>query len=366
MSQNALKTEVLDMKFMSYALNLSKKNLGICAENPSVGCVITHENQIIASGVTAKGGRPHAETIAIEKVSDKDILQNCTIYVTLEPCSHTGKTKPCVDEIIKHKFKKVVIATKDSNPMINGDSIRQLQEAGIEVICGVLENEAREMNRGFFKTKEKGRPFITLKIASSLDGKIATKNFDSKWITSERSRQFGHFLRAKNDAIIIGGETARKDNPMLDCRIPGLEEFSPMKIVISQNLDLDPELNIFKNNPNKTLVFTTSDKKFSPAKTIICQEKNQQIDLEDVIKKLSQHGFNAVLIEGGSRVATAFLKENLIDEIVWIRSSKIIGNDGISAIGDLNFSEISQALHSFKRTEIRESADDLIEIYRIS
>jgi diaminohydroxyphosphoribosylaminopyrimidine deaminase/5-amino-6-(5-phosphoribosylamino)uracil reductase len=364
MSQNALDKTQLDKKFMSYALALSKKNLGQTAPNPSVGCVIVCDGKIISSSVTAKNGRPHAEKVAIDQVLNKEIFKNSTIYITLEPCSHIGQTQPCVDEIIKYRFKKVVIATKDSDSRVNGEGIKKLQQAGIEVVFGVLENEARELKRGFFHAKEKHRPFVTLKLATSLDGKIATKNFDSKWITSEKAREFSHYLRAKNDAILIGGETARRDNPSLDCRIAGLEDFSPQKIIISQSLDLDPSLNIFKNSSQKTIILTTKDKDFPAAKLILCAQKNGKIDLKDALTKLCQSGITSLLVEGGSKIATAFLQENLVDELVWIRNRKIIGNDGIAAIGDLNFSKISDVVENFKRTSIRELEDDLIEIYR--
>jgi diaminohydroxyphosphoribosylaminopyrimidine deaminase/5-amino-6-(5-phosphoribosylamino)uracil reductase len=334
-----------DQKFISYALNLAKKNRGITSPNPVVGCVIVKNNQIISTGVTAKNGRPHAEKIAIEKISDKQILNGAEIYVTLEPCSHFGQTNPCVDEIIKCKFKKVVIATQDLDERVNGNGIRKLQEAGIKVIEGVLEKEAQEINRGFFKAKKTGLPFVTLKIATSLDGKIATKNFDSKWITSEKARQFGHLLRARNDAIIVGANTIRKDNPSLDCRISGLEDFSPKPVIISHNSDFDLSLKIFQNPKNPPIILGGN--------------------LLNILKKLCAEGFNSVLVEGGQNIATQVLKENLVDELVWIRNKKIIGEDGIAAIGAMGFLTVDAALNGFVKQEIRELEEDVIEIYEL-
>ena len=333
-----------DKKFISYALNLAKKNCGITAPNPVVGCVIVKNDQIISTGVTARNGRPHAEKIAIEKISDKQILNGAEIYVTLEPCSHFGQTNPCIDEIIKYKFKKVVIATQDPDERINGNGIKKLQEAGINVVCGVLEKEAQEINRGFFKVKKVRLPFVTLKIATSLDGKIATKNFDSKWITSEQARQFGHLLRARNDAIIVGANTIRKDNPSLDCRISGLEDFSPKPVIISHQTNFDLSLKIFQNPKNPPIILGGN--------------------LSDILKKLGAEGFNSVLIEGGQNIATQFLKENLVDELVWIRNKKIIGEDGIAAIGAMGFSTIDATLNHFTKQEIRELEEDVIEIYK--
>lgn len=331
-----------DKKFISYALNLAKKNLGKTVPNPVVGCIIVKNGEIISCGITAKGGRPHAEKIAIEKISDKKILHGATLYVTLEPCAHFGQTEPCADLIIANKFAKVVIATQDPDGRVDGKGIEKLRQAGIEVICGVLEKEAQEINRGFFTAKKTGLPFVTLKLATSLDGKIATKSFDSRWITSEKARQFSHLLRAKNDGILVGAGTVRIDNPALDCRILGLEDSSPKKIILSNKNDFDPQANIFRDS----------------APIIIGGE------LKKVLQKLREDGINSLLVEGGQKTSTEFLKENLVDELVWIRNKKIIGNDGISAIGELGFTKISEALSNFSRHQLIEMEDDLIEIYR--
>jgi diaminohydroxyphosphoribosylaminopyrimidine deaminase / 5-amino-6-(5-phosphoribosylamino)uracil reductase len=366
-------TKNLDEKFISYALNLAKKNLGKTAPNPVVGCVIVQNDEIISTGITAQGGRPHAETIAIEKITDKKICNQATIYVTLEPCSHFGHTNPCVDEIIKHKFKKVVIAMQDPNPLVNGQGIKKLRDAKIEVVCGpwskTLEKEALEINKGFFKSQLAKTPYVTLKLATSLDGKIATKSFDSKWITSPKARQFSHHLRSINDAILVGANTVRKDNPSLDCRIADLESFSPKRVIISKGLDFDFSSKIFQNCDKIPTIILTSlseaPQQFSNFQVIRCAEKNDKIDLRDALQKLCANGINSVLIEGGQKTATEFLKENLVDELVWIRSAKIIGDDGISAIGALNLLQVSEALTNFSKHETKELANDLIEIYKL-
>ena len=200
-------TQRIDEKFINLALNLSRKNIGITNENPSVACVIVKNNTIISTGITAKNGRPHAEIDAINKIFDKKIFEGATIYVSLEPCSHFGKTPPCAEEIIKNKFSRVVICTIDPDTRVRGNGVEILQKSGIKVEVGIGEKEAQEINRAFFKTKLQNKPFVTLKIATSLDGKIATKNFQSKWITSENSRKFGNFLRSKNQAILVGANT---------------------------------------------------------------------------------------------------------------------------------------------------------------
>lgn len=335
-----------DIRFISYALNLAKKNLGATAPNPTVGCVIVKDGQIISSGVTSKSGRPHAEKIAIDKIADKKILIGAELYVTLEPCSHHGQTAPCVDEIIKHGIKKVVVSTRDCDKRVNGNGIKKLQEAGIEIFCGTLEKEAQELNRGFFKAKKHGLPFVTLKIATSLDGKIATKNFDSKWITSQKAREFSHLLRAKNDAILVGANTVRQDNPSLNCRIPGLEDFSPKKVIITNAANFNADLKIFSDPKNPPLFLSGEPK--------------------NILQKICENGLNSVLIEGGKNIATQFLKENLIDELVWIRNKKIIGNDGIAAIDAMNFSAVDKVLNNFSRVDLIELEEDVIEIYRLN
>ncbi len=332
-----------DKKFMSYAINLSKKNLGITAPNPCVGCVIVKNSEIISTGVTQKNGRPHAEKNAIDKINNKEIFKNSEIYITLEPCSHFGKTLPCVDEIIKFGFKRVVIAVQDPDQRVNGSGIEKLKEAGIETVVGVLENEAKEINRGFFKAKKTSLPFVTLKVATSLDGKIATNNFDSKWITSQKARNFGHYLRSINDAIIVGANTIRKDDPFLNCRIEGLEDFSPKIFVVSHKKDFSPQLKIFQNQKNPPEIVGGN--------------------LKEILQNICQSGINNLLVEGGSNLATQFLKERLVDELVWIRSHKIIGNDGIPAIGEMQFSAISKVLSDFTRKDLHELQNDVIEFY---
>ncbi len=357
-----------DHHYINYALNLTKKTAGSTSSNPTVACIIVKNETIISTGVTAKSGRPHAEQIAINKITNKEVLLGAEIYITLEPCAHFGQTPPCVEAIIKYGFKRVIIATRDPDKRVNGLGIAKLQEAGIEVTCGILEKESQEVNRAFFKARQAGLPFVTLKLATSLDGKIATKNGDSKWITSEKSRLFSHHLRSINDAILVGANTVRKDNPSLDCRIPGLEDFSPKRIIISNKLNLDPESKIFQNcDKIPTIILSNGNHskfKIPSAQIISCEEKNGLIDLQDALKKLCEAGINSVLVEGGQNLATQFLQENLVDELIWIRSGKIIGNDGIAAIGDMNFTNISDVFAKMKKTESRILDSDLIEIYR--
>jgi len=365
-------TQRIDEKFINLALNLSRKNIGITNENPSVGCVIVKNNTIISTGITAKNGRPHAEIQAINKISDKKILKGATIYVSLEPCSHFGKTPPCVEEIIKNEFSRVVICTIDPDTRVQGNGVEILQKSGIKVEVGLGEKEAQEINRAFFKTKLQNKPFVTIKIATSLDGKIATKNFQSKWITSENSRKFGNFLRSKNQAILVGANTVRIDNPSLDCRILGLEEYSPTKIIICKNLDFTFDENIFSKNPQiATIILCPESQKNHPNLqknpqnlAIFCEVIDDKIDLENALKKLNEIGINSILIEGGSSIITQFLHQNLVDELIWIQAGSIIGNDGLESVGKLGITNLNEAINNFQLQKFWQSDNDLIRVYK--
>ncbi|HLD76989.1 MAG TPA: bifunctional diaminohydroxyphosphoribosylaminopyrimidine deaminase/5-amino-6-(5-phosphoribosylamino)uracil reductase RibD, partial [Rickettsiales bacterium] len=277
----------MDKKFLSNAINLAKKNNGITAPNPSVGCVIVKNNEIIATGITGKEGSPHAEYAAINSVKDKNLLKGSSIYVSLEPCCHFGKNPPCIDIIVKNKIARVIIATIDKNPKISGKSIEILQKNGIEVKI-LSQNDTDEFYEPFFKAVTKKIPYISLKFGVSLDGKIATKDFDSKWITSQESRLYTHHLRSINDAILIGSGTLKKDNPLLDCRILGLENYSPKRFVIANNLDFDENLQLFQS-ALKFPVYILLNKNFRGnisafekfgVKIILCEEKNGDVDLQ--------------------------------------------------------------------------------------
>ncbi len=217
-----------DHRFMQAALSLARRNLGQTWPNPSVGALVVKDGRIIAQGWTARGGRPHAETQALD-ASRRSTRKGATLYVTLEPCSHHGKTAPCTEAIIKAGISRCVIACRDPNPQVNGKGIEQLKKAGIEVIEHICEKEAREINRGFFSVIEKKRPYIALKIATSLDGKIDCPQ--KPWITGEQARAYGHLLRSRYDAIATGIGTVLADDPLLTCRLPGLEDRSPVRIV---------------------------------------------------------------------------------------------------------------------------------------
>lgn len=358
-----------DLKFISLAINLAKNNIGLTSPNPSVGAVIVKNGVILATGVTAINGRPHAEEDAIAKLSAID-LKDSVIYISLEPCCHDGRGDfSCTDLIIKSGIKKVIFAIKDPDPRTNGQSILKLQKAGIEVEFGLLEKEAREINKGFFTVKTKNRPYITVKIATTMDGKIATKSFDSKWISNENSRKYTNFIRSKNDAILIGANSFRKDSPSLDCRIAGLKDRSPKRIILNKNFDLQLNDKFIASCQKIPAFFIVADD-FSgenkyPNINLIKSPLNDknQIDLPNLMTKLSDLGVNNLLIEGGRQIFASFFKENLIDEIILVKGNFILGSDGISAIGDLGINLISDIENKFTIDKIRKIEDDLVIKY---
>ena len=366
-----------DKKFISYALNLSKKNQNLTAENPVVGCVIVKDDVIISSGVTAAFGRPHAEWVAIDKVSDKKQLVGATLYVTLEPCSHYGKTSPCVDLIIEHKIATVVVAVIDADLRVNGAGVKKLREAGIEVRVGVMAKEAQEINQGFFKVQRSDLPYVTLKLATSLDGKIAAKDRSSKWITNEETRKMAQQLRAQSAAIMIGANTLRYDNPALSCRINGLSAYSPTRIIVANNLNFDLNWQVFQNVETLPTVVITGFNQVDNLQfkqlqdlgieIITCQKTadGYGIDLVMALQKLAQKGINSVLIEGGRSLATSALKAKLVDEIIWMRSNKIIGDEGISAIAELGVTNIDAVLDDFKLLWVKSVQDDVVAKYKL-
>ena len=373
-------TQFFDEKFINLALNLSLKHQGHCAENPAVGCVIVKDNIILATGVTAAKGRPHAEIVALDKISDKNILQKATIYITLEPCSHFGVTAPCVDEIVKYKFARAVICMIDPDVRVCGKGIDKLKQNGIVVDLGVAKNKAELINRDFIKAKITNLPFVTAKIATSLDGKIACANGQSQWLTNQRSRDFVHSLRAKNQGILVGANTIRNDNPSLNCRLSGLEDRSCAPIVITSSLDFSFSENVFSNNfSGKTFIICPSllkghkklekwlDQNSSNQVIFIdvdAGNKNQPyINLRSALEKLCQFGINSILVEGGGKILSQFYKENLIDELIWLQAPIVMGNDAKPAFSDFNYQKIADIKKYFALKKIFQLNDDVVKIF---
>lgn len=351
-------TKFNDLQIMNATLNLARPGIGDTGENPSVGCsIVASDGELIAAARTGENGRPHAESIALEMAGER--AKGATMYVTLEPCSHYGDTTPCVEAIIRAGIERVVVAVEDPDHRVSGSGIKALVESNIDVTVGVCQKEAMSVNVGYFYRKNHNRPFITLKVATTLDGKIGSFNGDSKWITTMQSRKFANKFRSMSDAILIGKGTLVKDNPFLDCTLPGLEKRKPKKIILDSVGDIsDPELNIFKKGETWIFGAKNESEHFKNFEIPIIDKK---VDIKALVVKLAELGINNLLVEGGNRVATEFLRLDLIDRIIWFRASKIAGNDAIAVFGDLNLSCISN-FFNLARKESLEIGDNTMEI----
>ena len=310
---------------MQRALELAEFGRGKVSPNPMVGCVIVHEDKIIGEGYHQQYGKAHAEVNAINSVENHDLLSEATVYVTLEPCAHFGKTPPCANLLVEKGVKKVIIAAFDSNPLVGGKGIKILEEAGIEVETGVLEKEARIQNKRFFTQIEKKRPYVILKWAQTADGFVAREDFSSKWITNASSRQLVHKWRSEEDAIMVGKNTAKYDDPALNVR--DWVGKNPIRIVMDSKLELPNSLKLF-DEAVPTICFNTL--KSEVRGTLEYVKLNSDFQVKDILEQLYQRNIQSVLIEGGSYLLNKFLSSELWDEARVFTSSNKFGS-GIAA-----------------------------------
>lgn len=357
-----------DESYIKLTLELAKKGLGKVSPNPMVGCVIVKDNRIIGAGFHEKYGHNHAEINAINNSSED--IESATIYINLEPCSHYGKTPPCINKLIERKVKRVVIGTLDMNPLVGGKSVQQLVKNGIEVKVGILENECIELNKFFFKHITTKLPYVTLKIAQTIDGKIADVNYNSKWITSKASRKFVHNLRASYDAVLVGKGTIVKDNPNLTVRFS--EGRNPKRIVFDSKLSLKLNFKIFQNDNNIILVTSKNSanktrkiKVFENygVKILFANEDTEgRINIKNALKVLARNNIASVLIEGGHQIFTSFIKDKLFDDMKVFISPKILGN-GLSGVGSININSIQKAMQLVLKN-VERIDDDVILDYK--
>jgi diaminohydroxyphosphoribosylaminopyrimidine deaminase/5-amino-6-(5-phosphoribosylamino)uracil reductase len=298
-----------DHIYMQRAFELARLGMGTVSPNPMVGCVIVHQDTIIGEGWHRQYGQGHAEVNAIKSVENPDLLKEATVYVTLEPCAHHGKTPPCADLLITHQVKKVVVANKDPFPLVNGGGINKLKQANIDVEVGLLEATGRELNKRFFCFQEKKRPYIILKWAQTTDGFVARQNFDSKWISNSESRRLVHKWRAEEDAILVGTNTARYDNPTLNVR--DWQGKHPLRLVIDKHLTLDKQLHLFDQSIPTVCYNLHKD---GITKNLEFKKISERHSLADILADLYERKIQSLIVEGGSNLLATFIEGDLWDE----------------------------------------------------
>lgn len=356
---------------MTAALALARRGLGRVWPNPAVGCIIVGaDGDVVGRGWTQPGGRPHAETEALARAGG--LAQGATAYVSLEPCSHTGKTGPCTEALIGAGIKRVVAACEDPDSRVAGNGLEQLKRAGIDVRVGVARTDGERLNAGFIKRVTANRPLVTLKLATSIDGKVATHTGESKWITGEPARAWGHAIRASHDALITGSATVRSDDPDLTCRLPGMEEFSPVRVVMDSRL----------STPLTARVAATAGER--PTWLVTCEgaTKNRldafadcgmevitvvpddggRPDVAATLRELAKRGITRVMVEGGPQISATFFRAGLVDRLVWFRAPDVIGGDGLPAIQGFGVDRLADKV-SFTRVRTIPVGRDVLEIF---
>lgn len=357
---------------MRIALGLARRGLGTVWPNPAVGCILVRyedgAGRIVGRGWTQPGGRPHAETEALRRAGDA--AKGATAYVTLEPCCHHGKTPPCTDALIAAGVARVVAAIEDPDPRVAGAGMRQIADAGIAADCGLCRPEAESLNAGFLTRLRDGRPMVCLKTATTLDGRIGTHTGDSQWITGPEARARSHRFRASYDAIMVGVGTAIADDPELTCRLPGLAERSPVRIVVDAGLRLPLTAKLIQSAQSApTWIVARDDADGQRADAIrdlgvevigLPAAENGYPDPGDMLRELGRRGITRLLVEGGATLAAVLLRARLIDRIAWFRSGGIIGGDGIPAVEAFGVGALAD-MARFDREATETAGADVLE-----
>ena len=357
----------LHEKYMRRALVLARRGIGKTAPNPAVGCVIVRDGAIVGEGWHRKAGMPHAEVNALTMAGE--MAKNADVYVTLEPCAHFGKMPPCADALVTAGVARVFAGMVDPNPRVAGKGLHRLAAAGIEAVSGIMEDACRRVNEPFIKHVTTGMPFVTLKCALTLDGKIATASGDARWITNERSRRYVHRLRSRSDAIMVGVGTVIADDPMLTSRIPGGKD--PLRVVVDSGLRIPRNAQLLHlRSPAKTVVATVADDGATGeeitgcgAELLVCREKEGRVDLHDLMARLGAMGVQSVLLEGGGTLAGAALRQGLIDKFLFFYAPKMVGGDGPGPFAGAGAARMDDAVRLKDVKRCRFGEDLLIEGY---
>lgn len=355
-----------DLSAMRHALAMGERGLGRCWPNPSVGCVLAKDGRILAAAYTANGGRPHAETQALATAGSA--AKGATAYVTLEPCAHHGDTPPCAQALIDAGIQRVVIACTDPDPRVSGKGIAMLQQAGITVETGLLEAEAQAQHAGFFLRLSANRPLVSMKLATSLDGRITNAVGESQWITGEEARQYGHRLRATHDAILTGIGTVLADDPALTCRLEGLEDQSPTRVILDSELRIPLDSALVQSAKDvplwvvTTAADSTTKAKLEDAGVKVATLQGTRPTLKDAFAWLAEQGITRLLTEGGSQLNGSLWNSGLVDRLYWFRAPIVLGSQG-SPVITATVEDAPSILPRLTRKDMIPLGSDWLEIY---
>lgn len=359
-----------DEKYMRLAMQLAGNAIGRTSPNPLVGAVIVKDNRVVGCGWHRKAGTPHAEVHALNQAGE--LAQGADVYVTLEPCAHYGKTPPCAKALVEAKVKNVYGGLLDVNPKVAGKGFKILEDAGIHVEHGFLQDELRKQNEVFFKWIEHKKPFVVLKAAMTLDGKIATATGQSKWITNETSRAYGYKLRDIYDGIMVGINTVIEDNPMLTARVDGGK--NPIRIVVDSSLKIDINANVVQDKSAKTIIATTdkADKdkilKLQAQDVdviVVDKDKNDKVDIEKLLDILGQQNICSILVEGGATLSGSFVAKKLVDKVDFFIAPKIVGGkEAKTPVAGTGILNLQEAL-ALKDIQIEKLEEDILIIGRV-
>ncbi len=367
----------LDKRHMATALSLAARGLGRVAPNPAVGCVIAKGARVLGRGWTQPGGRPHAESVALDQARNRfggDAIRGATAYVSLEPCAHHGRTPPCANALVDAGIARVVCPLSDPDPRVDGSGFEILRAAGVKVEIGVMADDAAHVNAGFLHRLSQGRPHVALKMAATLDGRIATATGESRWITGPEARRRAHLMRARSDAVLIGAGTARADDPMLDVRGLGLEAASPIRVVADPMLSLEPTSRLARsteNGPPLWLAHGAAAPDERRASLIaagadlieIGLGASGKLDIPALLAALGERDVTRLMCEGGGRLAAALLLARAVDEIVWFSAGAAIGAEGLPALGAMELMQLPDAPR-FRLERVERIGADVMSVWR--
>jgi diaminohydroxyphosphoribosylaminopyrimidine deaminase/5-amino-6-(5-phosphoribosylamino)uracil reductase len=347
--------------FMRAALREAAKGLGRTSPNPAVGAVLVKDGRVVARGHHARAGGPHAEVVAIRAAGRR--ARGADLYTTLEPCDHYGKTPPCSMAILDAGVRRVFVGSADPNPLVNGRGIARLRAAGVEVVAGVLGRECDALNAHWFRFIRDRRPYVTLKAAVTLDGRIATRTGDARWVTGEEARRWVHRLRDRVDAVLVGAGTARADDPRLTTRLPGGRGHDPVRVVLDTDLALPARLALFharSASPTILAHASTRTRRLGPGVELLrCRRGRGGVDLRDLLSRLAARGVTHLLVEGGARVHARFLAEGLVDRVAVFVAPKLAGADGVPLLAAPGPARMADALR-LDEVQVERIGDDVL------